>query len=116
VNTTSLKFFKRMFTTPEPSKGTLDWQGLLAAMVDAGCSASHSGGSAVTFHDKRNKKGSIVLHKPHPDTTVDHVMLKTIGKRLTKWFAWDESTFIAVKDSGGRDAPVAETATVVKEM
>ena len=115
VSAKSLKFFRRIFSTLEPSQGTLDWQDLLAAMVDAGCSASHSGGSAVTFRDERSKKGSIVLHKPHPDTTVDHVMLKTIGKRLTKWFGWVTSTFVAAKDMTQKASAVAESASVVKK-
>ena len=116
VNAKSVRLFRRMFSTFEPSQGRLDWQDLLAAMVDAGCSALHSGGSAVTFQDEKNKKGSIVLHKPHPETTIDHIMLKTIGKRLTKWFGWVEDTFIAAKDVSGMGTAVPESATVAKEI
>jgi hypothetical protein len=94
VKAKTVKFFKRMFSSLDCPQRSTDWQELVAAMVDSGFSATHSGGSLVTFEDERNKKGSIVLHKPHPDPTVDYIMLKTIGKRLTKWFAWGEGTFV----------------------
>ena len=94
VKQTSVDFFRQMFSSVEAPERSPKWVDLLDAMVDAGMSATHGGGSAVVFQDEKKKKGSIVLHKPHPDPTVDHVMLKTIGKRLTKWFGWDEDTFV----------------------
>lgn len=68
------------------------------------------------FKDEMNNNGSIVLHKPHPDTTMDLIMIRSIGKRLTKWFGWDESTFVAVKESGEKDGADAEGANISKEM
>jgi predicted RNA binding protein YcfA (HicA-like mRNA interferase family) len=94
VKPKTVKFFKRMFSCLESAQRSTDWQELVAAMLDSGFSATHSGGSLVTFEDERNKKGSIVLHKPHPETTVDYIMLRTIGKRLTKWFGWGGGTFV----------------------
>lgn len=81
-----------MYSRSEPRKTKTRWDELVAGLVDAGFYATHSGGSAVTFEDKT--KGSIVLHQPHPDSTVDMVMLRLIGKRLTRWFGWDLDTFV----------------------
>lgn len=95
VKNKSISFFKQMFSSAEAPQRSLKWVDLLDALVDAGMSATHSGGSKVTFEDMRTGKGSIVLHKPHPDPTVHHVMLKTVGRRLAKWFGWGEKTFVA---------------------
>lgn len=83
-----------MFSTSEGSQGRTRWDDFVGAMVDAGCSATHGGGSAVTFENERNKQGSIVIHRPHPDSSIDPVMLKAFGKRLTRRMGWDENTFV----------------------
>lgn len=93
VNAKAVKLFKHMFSSQIASERETDWKDLAAAMVEAGCSATHGGGSAVTFQDERNNKGAIVVHKPH-DSIVPHVFLKGIGRRLTDWFGWDENTFV----------------------
>lgn len=97
VNSESLRIFARIFpsTTDTTFKGAVQWKQFVTAMTDAGCSATHTGGSAVSFERKARDgaDGTIVFHKPHPDTEMDNFMLRMMGKRLKKWFGWDEGTF-----------------------
>jgi hypothetical protein len=57
--------------------------------------ATQSAGCAVRFE---NDQGSIVFHCPHGDahdSALSAEFLRNeIGKRLTKWFAWDVETFV----------------------
>lgn len=69
------------------------WEHVVSALVDAGCSAVTGSGSAVTLTDARNLRGPTVFHRPHPDPSVDSIMLRSVGKQLRKWFGWDAETF-----------------------
>ncbi|KAK3716364.1 hypothetical protein LTR37_006514 [Vermiconidia calcicola] len=93
VSPKSAQLFAQMFSPSEHRMGSVKWEDLVAAMVDAGCSATHRGGSVVTFKDERNGMGLITVHKPHPDPSVPPIMLKRIGKRLNKWLGWRVETF-----------------------
>lgn len=87
--------FTRMFAAREEHRKDVRWDSFVAALVDAGYSATHNGGSAVTFKDERHTNGrSIVVHKPHPDPSVDPIMLRSIGRRLRRRFGWDAETFV----------------------
>lgn len=55
---------------------------------------TQSSGSAVSF---KNDMGTIVFHQPHPDPTIDPIMLLSMGKRLRKWFGWDAGVFVESK-------------------
>ncbi|KAK5123221.1 hypothetical protein LTR85_003420 [Meristemomyces frigidus] len=95
VSSESQALFASIFTPQAEAISSVRWEELVAAVVDAGCSVTHNGGSAVTFkYERRDAGGTVVVHRPHPDPSVDHVMLKTIGKRLRKWFGWDAYTFV----------------------
>ncbi|KAI6798349.1 hypothetical protein KC363_g3383 [Hortaea werneckii] len=98
VNSESLRIFARIFpnTTETSFKGVIHWKQFVTAMTDAGFSATHTGGSAVSFERQARDgaDGAIVFHKPHPDTEMDNLMLRMMGKRLKKWFGWDEGTFV----------------------
>lgn len=98
VKADSLCIFARMFPSNAelPVKGVVKWQHFVSAMTDAGCSATHTGGSAVSFGDvpTASSSGTIVFHKPHPDLSVDAIMLHFMGKRLGKWFGWESKTFV----------------------
>lgn len=92
VSGDSIRVFDRMFSAYSEAKGPVKWEQLVSALTDAGLSVTQRGGSAVTFlHESR---GSIVVHRPHPDPNVDSIRLRSMGKRLRKWFGWDEGTFI----------------------
>ncbi len=69
-------------------KGIVEWNQFTTAMIAAGCSATHIGGSAVSFGNVPNvntgKYGTIVFHKPHPEATLDLIMLRINGRMLRR--------------------------------
>lgn len=83
--------------TEERSK-TVKWESFVKAMSQVGFVARHSGGSAVLFEPSQNSKwfgrGKIVFHRPHPVPVIDSVILSSMGKRMNKWFGWNEETFV----------------------
>ncbi|KAK5722408.1 hypothetical protein LTR15_005638 [Elasticomyces elasticus] len=88
----TFSIFTRMYAVCGEAKADIKWPDLAAAFVDAGLSAVHAGGSAVTF--RHPTEGAIVFHRPHPDPNVKPVWLRTMGKRLNKWFGWSAETFV----------------------
>ncbi|TVY82655.1 hypothetical protein LSUE1_G004513 [Lachnellula suecica] len=76
---------------------SVPWQDFVNAMAKVGFMSRSSGGSAVTFEpipgSKWYEQGTIVVHRPHPVSSLDPVMLRSIGKRMTKWFGWSSETF-----------------------
>ncbi|KAK4553212.1 hypothetical protein LTR86_009742 [Recurvomyces mirabilis] len=86
VNAESIRTFAKMFPGNAESayKGIVKWQQFVTAMVDAGCSAKHIGGSMVSFEvpEGVRQAGRIVFHKPHPEQEVDLMMLRAMGKRM----------------------------------
>lgn len=79
--------FSRMFATDAEAaaKGS-DRDQVVYAMKDAGCTVRNGAGSAVVFEVP--DEGKIVFHKPHPEPKVDGFLLRSMGKRLNKWFGW----------------------------
>lgn len=69
---------------------------LVDAMANVSFMSQRSGGSAVTFQPVAGSnwdgRGSITIHRSHPASTIDPVILTSIGKRMKKWFGWDEET------------------------
>ena len=96
VNRETVRLLTRMFapaSDTKVNKSSVKWDDLVAALMDAGFQATANGGSAVTFKSMSGQ-GSIVFHRPHPDPTVDMIMLRSMGKRLAKWFGWEADTFV----------------------
>jgi hypothetical protein len=52
-------------------------------MNEAGFTARNGEGSIVRF-ENRNGEGSINFHRPHPEPTIDPVMLQAMGWRMNK--------------------------------
>lgn len=98
VKASSKQLLRRLYTADPTAKQPVRWDNFVAAMIDAGFSGAHSGGSAVTFRDERQGKGAIVFHRPHPVATLDDVKLRGMGKRLNKWFGWDTDSFVIRED------------------
>lgn len=69
---------------------------LMGFKVDKGAQ-----GSRVTFYPPDSKDTPIVLHKPHPDPTINPVMLKRISKRLKRHYGWHEDHFDQAKAQAG---------------
>ncbi|TKX24429.1 hypothetical protein C1H76_3035 [Elsinoe australis] len=99
----NLLVFKQMFPNGvEHFSRRLSWQHFCKAMVDAGFSLHQGSGSSVCFKQttKTNEdldgdsEGSIVFHRPHPHSSIDPVMLRSMGKRMSKWFGWHRELFV----------------------
>lgn len=86
-----------MFSPGTAQISDTKWQVFVMAFSKVGFTAKHSGGSAVAFEPEKWSKwfgwGKIVIHRPHPNSAVDPVMLQSIGKRMTKRFFWTAASF-----------------------
>lgn len=104
VNKETYNVFAKIFPTgASVSESSVRWLAFQKAMEDAGMTVAHNGGSKVTF---TCQEGRICFHKPHPDPTVDAVMLRSFGQRLSKWFGWTNDTFVMREKNGdGRKKP-----------
>lgn len=69
------------------------WQHFVDVMLDTGFKVSQGSGSAVSF-EHPSGKGRIVFHQPHPQPTIDPVMLRFMGRRMNRWFGWQRETFV----------------------
>ncbi|KAK3647758.1 hypothetical protein LTR56_000718 [Elasticomyces elasticus] len=87
VTRDSLSVFQKMY----PSEGVqchgVRWSYFVQAMTDAG----GGGGSSVSFS---NGVGTIVFHRPHPDPVIDSIMLRAMGKRISRRFGWCRERFV----------------------
>ncbi|KAF9881571.1 hypothetical protein CkaCkLH20_00717 [Colletotrichum karsti] len=100
VSERTLKLVNLMYpVTGEHEGKDVLWDELVHAMVDAGFVASNNGGSAVRFEIGTGvngvDSGSIIFHKPHPVAKIDPIMLRSMGRRMTKWFGWNRERFVA---------------------
>lgn len=87
-----LGIFRSLFPQNEGGTKSVAWDSFVDAMSKVGFEARRSGGLAVLFEpngeSKWYGKGKIAIHRPHPSSTIDHVMLLSIGKRMNTWFGW----------------------------
>ncbi|KAF2670698.1 hypothetical protein BT63DRAFT_354576, partial [Microthyrium microscopicum] len=99
VKSRFLPIFTGMYPlTGEEGTKTVDWDSFVQALGDVGFSSSNSGGSAVVFEGGKNAQGEqaggrIIVHKPHPVSKIDPIMLRSLGKRFGKWFGWQRAVF-----------------------
>ncbi|KAF2209727.1 hypothetical protein CERZMDRAFT_86696 [Cercospora zeae-maydis SCOH1-5] len=93
VDSASYGVFRRMYDTHCEQQHDTRWGSFVAAMVDAGFSVTAGGGSIFTFKGSESG-GSINFNRPHPDPSIDPIMLCIMGKRLNKWFKFDKDTFV----------------------
>ncbi|KAG2015712.1 hypothetical protein CC2G_008956 [Coprinopsis cinerea AmutBmut pab1-1] len=76
---------------PAPMK----WETFLKLMREMGFEYDPStAGSSVRFDPPDKRDRSITIHKPHPDPTLNPIMLRNIGKRLKRYYGWNEEDFI----------------------
>lgn len=89
--------FKRMFPDEQKEQflGTVTWQAFVKAMKGAGFRDNPGHGSAVAFSYANG--GRFVRHKPHPVEKLNQEDLRTIGKRLNRWFRFDRDTFVCLE-------------------
>lgn len=100
VDSRTRDLFAQMYDTTSETPGNVDWDDFVAAMVDTGFSVAPGGGSVFTFKHLTDG-GRINFHRPHPDPMVDPIMLRTMGKRLNKWFRFCKETFVERKEENG---------------
>ena len=100
VNKRTFDILTKMFpaSAMEVSK-PIPWDSFVLAMTDARFSAKPNSGSSVIFekeqHDEGEKgHGKIIFHKPHPVAKIDHVMLRSMGRRMRKHFGWERDVFV----------------------
>lgn len=91
VKRDSLSVISKLFPTGADGSDGVRWTQLVQALTDAGMAVTQGVGSSVSF---ANERGSISLHKPHPDPIVDAIRLRAFGRRLRKWFGWTHNTFV----------------------
>lgn len=85
--------FRYMFPTSlEERQKHVEWETFVTSMGDAGFSARDGGGSIVLF-EANNGGGKIAFYKPHPEPSLDPVMLQSMGRRMNKWFDWTRDSF-----------------------
>lgn len=63
-------------------------------MKDVGFKARNLTGFAVIFESPTNGHGRSVFQKSHPIAKIDVVMLRAMGKRMSKWFGWQRNSFV----------------------
>lgn len=82
--------------TEEERQKDVPWDTFVVGMGEAGFVAKNGGDSIVSF-EEQNGEGKINFHKPHPDPVIDPIVLRTMGRRLNKWFGWTRETFVVAK-------------------
>ncbi|KAK5675132.1 hypothetical protein LTS10_012206 [Elasticomyces elasticus] len=93
VSAYSLTVFRLMYKSYGEADSIMKWEKFVAVLIEAGLSVKPTGGSKFRF--SHPSKGSLTLHRPHPGPDVSLIWLRGYGKRLAKWFGWDEETFVA---------------------
>jgi hypothetical protein len=92
-----LNIFHSMFPSGSQASSSIEWESFVKAMAQVGFVARHSGGSAVLFEPAKESKwfklGKIVFHRPHPDSKIAPIILRSMGKRMGKWFGWTRDSF-----------------------
>ncbi|KAF5648631.1 ycfA domain protein [Fusarium sp. NRRL 52700] len=84
-----------MFPSKDDRAKDVTWDRFVNMMIRAGFTARNHTGSAVAFKQVSGAGagGRIVFHKPHPADKIDPVLLRIMGKRMTKWFGWKRELF-----------------------
>lgn len=108
VKPETLSVIKQMHGPPNPNKSSVRWVNLVRTLVDAGFVAKKGAGSAVRFS---SDEGCIDFHRPHPDPTVESIMLHAMRRRLRKWFGWDLGRFALRTKVEGANAGHRERAS-----
>lgn len=91
------QIFQGMFSTAEPTKKPIDWEDFVVAMQDVGFKSQQTTGSEVVFQPGENERGwsgRINFHRPHPVPKIDRIMMRVMGKRMNRWYGWEDGLFV----------------------
>jgi len=99
VKPTTLRIFSMMFSSAaEAGAKLVNWDDFVLAMQDAGFSSRQTTGSEVVFQPEEGNQwgwaGRINFHKPHPAGKIDRVLLRAMGRRMRRWYGWEEWVFV----------------------
>ncbi|KAF2628333.1 hypothetical protein BU25DRAFT_33646 [Macroventuria anomochaeta] len=85
-------------STLEEHQKSVDWTSSVNSMNRARFTA-RNGEETIARFENRNGEGSINFHRPHPDPTIDLVMLQAMGWRMNKWLDRVRETLVLAKKS-----------------
>ena len=98
------KVISLMYPNPDEGsiQGTIAWSDFLITMTNLYFNTECRGGSAFTFRGKIMLPGSpeepqersIAVHRPHPDSSMGPILVRSIGKRCARWFGWRREHFL----------------------
>jgi hypothetical protein len=91
VKQDTLSIMAKAFSIQADGTKEVPWIEFVRALMDIGMNAAQGPGSAVVFS---NHLGSLSFNKPHPKPVVSAIKLRGFGKRLHKWFGWDNDSFV----------------------
>ena len=112
VNPRSLETFKMLFFDPETTStpGEVPWKDFLHTMTHVGFAAEKQYGSAWQFRpvtsDRQEDRAAketaerlgitqpIIFHEPHPEKKLGFRVARQVGRRLTRAYGWDCTTFV----------------------
>lgn len=87
-----LVIIRQLFPTASYAVGgTIAWQSFLNMMAQLRFAIETNGGSAFAFIFKG--QGRIVVHRPHPDSTLQSFHLRNIVTELENQFGWGREWF-----------------------
>ncbi|OAX40617.1 hypothetical protein K503DRAFT_781258 [Rhizopogon vinicolor AM-OR11-026] len=92
LNQKKNKYMDRLLRVGDDEKqGEMKWDDFLKVMHDMGFGYdSSTAGSSVRFDPPVKGDRSITFHMPHPRHTLSHKQVKEFGKKLKKYYGWDE--------------------------
>lgn len=93
VDARALKTFRNLFFNPDVSAtpGEIPWKDFRHATAMAGYEPHKLYGSAWQF---QSPASTIIFHEPHPNPKIPIWQARRIGRRLSRAFGWDVSTFV----------------------
>ncbi|CAA7261735.1 unnamed protein product [Cyclocybe aegerita] len=78
-------------------RAPMKWEQFLKLMREMGFTYDPStAGSSVRFDPPNKNDWPITFHKPHPDPTIQPVMLKKFARRLKRYYGWNEEDLLRV--------------------
>ncbi|XPS76250.1 hypothetical protein M3J07_008303 [Ascochyta lentis] len=99
VDKRTRKVFRTLFSVSSEDIGevskSIKWSEFKRAMVRIGFSAEKLQGSAWQFAPTMHvgTERGIHFHEPHPDSEIDYIIAKRIGRRLGRVYGWCGDTF-----------------------
>jgi len=74
---------------------SMKWEHFTKLMAEMGFSIDPtSAGSSVRFDPPDPKDPPITFHRPHPDSTINPIMLKEFSKRLQRQYGWESEDLL----------------------